>query len=145
MTHRARKKRSTNIDEGVEGTEISLYVKRVREPNIRVLFLHRNRNIYRNTIRILVNEKDLKDFDLLNYCNMLRYQLVEMGAKRIVEVYQAVADIIGHNVIKEFDTRHLRLDPYFQVTSVPRGFIKYNEKAKREYFQKPLFKKSKGI
>ena len=136
---KTRKKRAITIDhEDVSGTELSIFLTDVSEPDIRVSFLQRSKKIYKDVIRLYVRENKLDNFDVLNYCNLLHNQFIAEQPKRINEIYQSVAVVLGDKQIKAFDIRHLNVSPYFQVTIAYRGFIKYDSKVKKQFFEKPL-------
>ena len=136
---RTRKKRAITIDDdGVKGTEVSLFITNVLEPDIRITFLHLRNKIYKDVVRVFIKEELLGDLDIVNYCVLLYGQLVEGQLKRVAQVYQAIATLIGVNQAKSFDIRHLELSPYFQATIAYKGFVKFDKKIKKQHFEKLL-------
>ena len=65
VTKKTRRKRAITLVDGVEGTEISLYTKSLKEPSIKITFLHLDKKIFKDVIKIYFHEKLLTDFDVL--------------------------------------------------------------------------------
>ena len=140
-----RKKRAIVIEEGVGGTELHLYLKSVKTPEIKLTFLHKDKKIYKDVIRIFISDEKIHDFDILNICNLLYYAIVENKIKRENEIYQAIAMVSGRKQVRDYGIRHYWANPYFQATYGFRGYSRFSHKIKQEFFEKPLLEKSKKI
>ena len=140
---KTRKKRAIIVDDDVEGTEVSLYVKGTKEADIKITFLHKKNSIYKQVIKIYFKDKYIKNFDMLNYCNLLYYDLILANCGKVNKVYQSLSNILGNSIIKDFEIKHLKQNPYFQATYGFNGYTKYSELIKREFFEKPLLEKGK--
>lgn len=133
---RTRKKRAITIDDdGVKGTEVSLFVTNVLEPDIKITFLHHKKKIYKNVVRVFIKEELSDDLDVINYCSLLYMQLIETPVKRVSQIYQTIATLLGGLQSKSYDIRHLELSPYFQATIAYKGFTKFDAKAKKKFFE----------
>ena len=141
-TKKTRRKRAITLVDGVEGTEISLYTKSLKEPSIKIAFLHLDKKIFKDVIKIYFHEKLLTDFDVLNYCNLIYYSIILNKTQKVNEIYQAIQNIFVGKQVRNFEIRHLFRNPYFEVTIPSKQFMKYNEKVKKEFFEQPL--KAKG-
>jgi len=136
---KARKKRAIKLVDGVGGSEISLYINDLKRADIKITFLQLGNFIYKDVIKIYFHEELLKNFDILNYCNLLNYELLLKKPKKVNEIFQSVQTIFTNSQIKNFEIRQLFRNPYFEVTIGSRNYIKYSETIKREFFQRPLY------
>lgn len=135
---KTRPKRAIQIEEGVVGNELSLYIKDINKPDIKVSYLHKGNKIYKNLIKVYFDEKKIEDLDILNLCNLLHIELVINQKNNVSEIFQVIASVIVGEQIRNFEHRPLRLIPYQQVTIPPVGYAKFTEIVKREFFEKPL-------
>ena len=140
---KTRKKRAIKIDEGVLGTEISLFTKSVKEPSIKVSYLYKGKDIYKNVIKIYFNHKYIDDLDILNYCNLLNIAFNIETVRKTSEIFQVISKVFSGKQVINFAKRELNLIPYQQVTITPRGFVKYSEIIKKEFFENKLKEKVK--
>ncbi len=138
---KTRKKRAITIEDGVEGTEISLFIESLTIPEIKLTFLHLGKKIYKDVVKIHIIDEGLKNFDVLNYCNLLYYHLIANRITKISEVYQSIQMLFGNTQVRNFEIRPLKLNPYFQVTVGFPNYTKFTEKIKKEYFVLPLLEK----
>lgn len=135
---KTRSKRAIQIEDGVVGTELSLYVKDINKSDIKIAYLHKGNKVYKNLIKIYFDEKKIEDLDILNFCNLLHLELVVNQKNNVSEIYQAIANVIVGKQIRNFEHRPLKLIPYQQVTIPPVGYAKFTETIKKEFFEKPL-------
>jgi hypothetical protein len=140
-----RQKRSIEIEDGVGGTELHLYLKNVKKPEIKITFLHKNKKIYKDVIRIYIADEHIHNFDILNICNLLYYAIIENRIKKESEIYQAIAMVSGRKQVRDYGIRHYWANPYFQATYGFKGYSRFSHKIKQEFFEKPLLEKSKKI
>ncbi len=136
---KTRKKRAIKLVDGVGGSEISLYISNLERADIKITFLQLGNYIYKDVIKIYFHDELLKNFDILNYCNLLTYELLLKKPKKVNEIFQTVQNIFASNQLRNFEIRKLYRNPYFEVTIPTRNYIKYNEAIKREFFQRPLY------
>lgn len=112
-----RKSRAIKIVDGVIGDEISLFLKNYANPEVKVTFLRQDKNIYSNYIKLFIR-KDIEDKDILEFVNYLKISMKMYGVEKVNEIYQVIENLMDNErvcKVKNFNIRHLNLNPLYQV------------------------------
>jgi hypothetical protein len=132
---RSRKKRKIEIDEGVSADTISLYITRLNKPDVKISFLYRNNELYKDFILIYVDKDKIDDLLFIESVNHLYRLLKWYGMSKVNQVYQAISEVFSSKMLKDFEVRHLLANPYFQAKHGNVGYVVFDEMLKDYLFK----------
>jgi hypothetical protein len=122
------KRKNPKIVSGVTGTEISLFVRDINKPEIKVTFLHKGNDIFEEWICLFIRKDIEDDSEIRQYLSWLNIEIKMGHIQKVNEVYQTVNDLITQYdllKIRNFNVRHLNLNPAFQVRLPHPNFVEY--------------------
>jgi hypothetical protein len=115
-----RVRKTLKLIDGVVGTEISLFVKNYIEPEIKITFLHLEKKIYEDFVRVFIKEGFEKDEDIIRFVDWFKIENVMWKFEKVNEIYELIYNLMenfrNQNIkMRNFNIRHLNLNPLYQA------------------------------
>ena len=117
--------RGLDVEKGVVGREIKLYLLNSREPTIRITFLYLNKNIYKGVIHIFVNNKYKDNVDVEIMAKDLYYKTIVERIEKKSQVYQIISELFATIQKRNFEERELDKIPLHQVRAKMQDYFEF--------------------
>lgn len=116
---KTRKKRAFKIENGVEGLEMSIFLKNPYEPEIKITFLHLENDIYKDFVKIFICDGVETDRDVSFLVNWFMVDKMMWRFEKVNQIYEEVQTLLSYVREKNekcfFTTRLLNLNPLYQA------------------------------
>jgi hypothetical protein len=117
--------RNLEVEKGVVGREIKLYLMNPRDPTIRITFLYQNKNIFKNVIHVYVNNKYKDNVDVEIMAKDLYYKTIVERIEKKSQVYQIIAELFCRVQKRNFEERELDKIPLHQVRAKMQDYYEF--------------------
>lgn len=134
MSLEEKKKRPSKpkIEDGVIGEEVSIYLQDYNEPEIKVTFLKKDREIYNKQVRLFIRKDSKENSHIRFFLDWLGIDIQMYAVETVTDLYQCIQGMLVpeynmHNHVRNFSVRELRLNPLYQVKLPHPNYEEYKK------------------